>query len=101
MATTVESRAGAKERAPERRAGGSRAAAPFTDRRGIRLELPVLGTVDLPPRDALVYLGGLGALAVVGIIDWPVAAVVGVGHLLAAKRNSRALREFGEAMEQA
>jgi hypothetical protein len=65
------------------------------------MELPGLGTVDLPPRDLLIFVGGLGVLAVVGLIEWPVAAVVGVGHLLAAKRNGRALRDLGEAMEQA
>jgi hypothetical protein len=65
------------------------------------MELPVLGTVDLPPRDLLVYLGGLAALSVVGIIEWPVTAVIGVGHLLAAKRNNRTIRDLGEAMEQA
>jgi hypothetical protein len=76
-------------------------AADFGDRGRTRLELPVLGTVDLPPRDLLVYLGGLAALSVVGIIEWPVTAVIGVGHLLAAKRNNRTIRDLGEAMEQA
>lgn len=66
-----------------------------------RLELPVLGTIDLPPRDLLVYLGGLTALSVIGIIEWPITAVIGAGHLLAAERNNRALHELGEAMEQA
>jgi hypothetical protein len=66
-----------------------------------RLKVPVLGDVGPPSRDQLVFLGGLGALVVVGVLDWPVAAVVGAGHLLAARRNSRALRELGEAMEQA
>lgn len=91
----------AASRAPARRTGGSHGATPFTDHSGKRLKLPVLGTLDLPPRDALVYIGGLGALAVIGIIEWPVAAVVGIGHLLAAERHSRALRSVGEAMEQA
>jgi hypothetical protein len=66
-----------------------------------RLELPVVGTVNLPPRDLLIFVGGVGMLAVVGLIDWPVAAVVGVGHLLAAKRSNRVVRTIGEAMEQA
>jgi hypothetical protein len=61
----------------------------------------VLGAVSFPCRDQLVFYGGLGLLAVVGVIEWPVVAVVGAGHLLAAKRNNRALREFGEALEQA
>jgi hypothetical protein len=60
-----------------------------------------VGTVTLPSRDQLAFYGGLGVLAVAGVIEWPVAAVVGVGHLLAAMRNHRALRDFGEALEQA
>lgn len=84
-----------------RGSGGHRPAARVGERSATRLEVPVLGTVTLPPRDQLVFLGGLVALAVVGIIDWPVAAVVGVGHLLAAKRRNEALRDVGEAMEQA
>jgi hypothetical protein len=84
---------------PARRPDGRRAAARAGQ--AARLELPVLGSVTLPPKDQLIFFGGLGVLAVVGLIEWPVAAVVGTGHLLAAKRNSRALREFGEALEQA
>jgi hypothetical protein len=61
----------------------------------------VVGTVAVPCRDQLVFFGGLGLLAVVGLIEWPVAAVVGAGHILAAKRNNKALREFGEALQQA
>jgi hypothetical protein len=86
-------------RAPTRRSDGRRAATRVG--RGTRLEVPVLGTVTLPCRDQLVFYGGLGLLAVVGVIEWPVAAVVGAGHLLAAKRNNKALREVGEALEQA
>ena len=84
---------------PLRGSGGRRAAAGADA--GTRLEVPVLGTVTFPLRDQLVFVGGVGLLAVVGLIEWPVAAVVGAGHLLAAKRNNRALREFGEALEQA
>ena len=90
-----------KSPASPRRPDDHSPAADFGDRGRARLELPVLGTVDLPPRDLLVYLGGLAALSVVGIIEWPVTAVIGVGHLLAAKRNNRTIRDLGEAMEQA
>ena len=68
---------------------------------GTRLDVPVVGTVTFPCRDQMVFFGGLGLLVVVGMIEWPVAAVVGAGHLLAAKRNNKALRAFGEALEQA
>lgn len=60
--------------APPRGSGGRRAAAGVDE--GTRLEVPVLGTVTFPPRDQLIFVGGVGLLAVVGLIEWPVAAVV-------------------------
>ncbi|GAT67339.1 hypothetical protein HS048_23260 [Planomonospora sp. ID91781] len=41
----------------------------------------------LPPRERLAYYGGLGALAAFGLIEWPVAAAIGVGTVIA--RRSR------------
>jgi hypothetical protein len=34
---------------------------------------------NLPPPEQLVYYGGLAALAVFSVIEWPVAAAIGVG----------------------
>jgi hypothetical protein len=39
----------------------------------------------LPSATRGVYYGGLGALAVAGVLEWPVAAVVGVGVWLASR----------------
>ncbi len=36
-----------------------------------------LPTLPLPPPKRLAFYGGLGALAVVGALDWPVAAAIG------------------------
>ncbi|WP_103938506.1 hypothetical protein [Thermomonospora echinospora] len=65
------------------------------------MELPVVGTVKLPPRNQLAFIGGVGLLAMAGVIDWPVAAVIGLGHLLAGDRSDQAVHDFGEALEQA
>jgi hypothetical protein len=43
----------------------------------------------LPPRDQMLYYGGLGAAAVVGVIEWPVAIAVGAG-LAIVQRSRRA-----------
>jgi len=45
---------------------------------------------QLPDRDQLALYGGLGAAAVIGMIDWPVAAAVAAGTLVArrARRSS-------------
>jgi hypothetical protein len=82
-------------------AGHPRAAAERAARHSsTQMRVPVLGTVRLPAREELAFLGGVGVLAVVGAIEWPVAAVLGAGHLLASNRRNRALREFGEALEE-
>ncbi|GHH68525.1 hypothetical protein GCM10017673_17660 [Streptosporangium violaceochromogenes] len=48
----------------------------------------------LPPTERMVYYGGLGALAVAGLIEWPVAAAIGVGTMIAqrARGKSRPVR---------
>jgi hypothetical protein len=59
------------------------------------LRLPALSLPDLPatlPKRAL-WWGGLAALAVVGVVEWPVAAVVGAGTYVAerlSREDSRA-----------
>jgi hypothetical protein len=67
----------------------------------VSVEISGLGTVRLPALDSLAWIGGLATLAVVGILDWPVAAAIGVGHLLSRQRHLRLLRDFGEALEEA
>lgn len=57
--------------------------------------------VELPPPDQLAFLAGLGALAALEIVEWPVALVLAVGHQLAHSHHSRVLREFGDALEEA
>jgi len=67
----------------------------------VNVPLPLLGTVQLPPLDSLALYGGLAALAAVGLLEWPVAAAVGVGHLLVQQQHFRLLHDFGEALEEA
>ncbi|MFJ2032401.1 hypothetical protein [Streptosporangium sp. NPDC087985] len=43
----------------------------------------------LPPADRMVYYGGLGALAVAGLIEWPVAAAIGVGTMIAQRARGQ------------
>lgn len=64
------------------------------------VNLPVVGQVEIPPPEQLAYYGGLAALAALEIIDWPVAAVIAAGHLLASNHRNRLLEELGEAMEE-
>ncbi|WP_090947188.1 hypothetical protein [Nonomuraea jiangxiensis] len=88
-------------------------------RRGVTLDLPVLSLNVHPPNvsrqqvaqvvgtvagttrsilrpDHLVYYGGLAALAAFEVIEWPVAAAIGAG-LVVAERSGR---RRGEVREQ-
>jgi hypothetical protein len=60
-----------------------------------------LGTVRVPSPKRLAFYGGIAALAAFGILDWPVALVIGIGHLLADDHHHKMLAEFGEALAEA
>jgi hypothetical protein len=76
-----------------------RAAAEVLDRHTIQVTLPDgIGTIRLPSPQRMVYYGGIGALAAFGIIEWPVALVIGIGHLLAEDHHHKCLAEFGEVL---
>lgn len=44
----------------------------------------------LPPPERLAFYGGLGVAAVLGAIDWPVAAAIGLGTMI-ARRTGRSM----------
>jgi len=67
----------------------------------VSLSLPVVGTIELPPPDHLAWYAGIGALAVAGLIEWPIAGVIAIGKALADNRHSKTLQEFGDALDQA
>lgn len=78
------------------------AAARVIDKHSLVVTLPDdLGTVRLPEPERLAYYAGVAALAAFGILDWPVAVVLGIGHLLAEDHHHKLLCEFGEALSDA
>jgi hypothetical protein len=78
-----------------------RAAAEHTARHNeVNLSLPVMGQIGLPPPDQLAFIAGVGLLALVGLVEWPVAVLLSVGHALASRHHNKLLREFGEALEE-
>ena len=46
-----------------------------------------LPTLPLPPPKRLAFYGGLGALALVGALDWPVAAAIGAAAAVARGKD--------------
>ena len=67
----------------------------------VGVAVPALVTVRLPPPQTLAWLAGLTALAVLEIVEWPVAVAIGAGHLLAQQTHLQLLHDFGEALEEA
>jgi|1186.fasta_scaffold681444_2 hypothetical protein len=66
----------------------------------VTVKVAGVGTVRLPALDSLAWLGGLAVLGAIGVLEWPVAAAIGVGHVLAQQRHLRLLGDFGKALEQ-
>ena len=64
---------------------------PATSRSGC----PLVGTVRVLPPDQLAFYGVLGGLAVLELIDWPVALAMGIGSAVVARHLS-ALEEREE-----
>ena len=63
--------------------------------------VPALGTLRLPPPQTLAWLAGVTTLAVLEIVEWPVAVAIGAGHLLAQQSHMKLLHDFGQALEEA
>ncbi len=63
------------------------------------LDLPMVGLVSVPRPEQLAYYGGLLLLSMFGMLDWPVALVIGAGHLLASNHHNQILEDLGEALE--
>jgi len=72
------------------------------DKHTVSVTLPEgRGTLRLPEPERLAYYGGLAALAAFGILDWPVAIALGIGHVLAEQHRQKFVQDFGEALAEA
>ena len=57
--------------------------------------------IETPPIEHLVFYAGIGVLAAIEIIEWPVALLLTAGHLLADATHRPALQGLGEVLEEA
>ena len=49
--------------------------------------------------EQLAWYAGLALMALCEVIEWPLALVVAVGHEIAHRARSRAIRELAEGVE--
>jgi hypothetical protein len=64
------------------------------------VRLPVVGLVlPVPAKEELPFILGIGAIAALNLIDWPIAVIVAVGHTIATHSRNQALRELAEGIE--
>ncbi len=104
---TSQHNPGAHHRAGDQhRAGGQHrhAAQQAVDSNSSHLRFHVGDTavdVSFPPLDKLAFYAGLGGAVAFGLIEWPIAALSGLGHLLSDDRHHRTVRALGEALDAA
>jgi hypothetical protein len=103
VTTTADGRPAQAESAPVQRTLtiGHGAVLHAIEKNTVQVVVPALGTVHLPPPQTLAWFGGLAALGLLGVMEWPVVVVIGAGHLLAQQSHLRLLHDFGEALEEA
>jgi hypothetical protein len=53
------------------------------------------------PKQQLPFYVGLSALALLDIVDWPMALVIMAGHLIAENAHRQGIRELSEALSEA
>ncbi|WP_348529427.1 hypothetical protein [Micromonospora sp. A200] len=66
-----------------------------------RVQVPMMGEMAVPPPDKLAYYAGLGVLAALQVIEWPLALVITAGHVLADQHMSGLAKGLGEALQSA
>ena len=67
--------------------------------RNFSIRLPLVGTVRVLPPDQLAFYGVLGGLAVLELIDWPVALAMGIGSAVVARHLSQLEEREEEVLE--
>lgn len=82
-----------------------------SERGGLALTIPVVHTTLRPPHVGLpnvnsvpgrvLWLGGLGAMAALGALDWPVALAIAAGTWVAEQRAKERLRQEQEPQDNA
>jgi hypothetical protein len=96
----AEDRPAPGESAEEAPTTMSAAADAVAARHSVSFTVPVIGRVWIGEPKHLPFYAGVAILATFGVIEWPVAAVIVVGKLLADNAHRETLRDLGSALEE-
>ncbi|MBV8944018.1 MAG: hypothetical protein JO046_13205 [Solirubrobacterales bacterium] len=67
------------------------------DRPSVRL--PGLGRINLPDKPGLLWYAGIGAMAAVDLIEWPIAALVAGTHFIENHFHNRDIQQLADGIE--
>ncbi len=77
-------------------------AAIITEHGGHRILFSLDGTkLETPPVEHLIFYAGLAVLVATGVVEWPIALAVGIGHVLVDLTGRPGLQAAGEALSEA
>ncbi len=64
------------------------------------VRLPVTGTkINLPGRGGLAWYAGIGAMAAVELVEWPVALLIAGTHFIERHTRNRDLEQLAEGID--
>jgi hypothetical protein len=67
---------------------------------GPHVTLPVIGLrLSLPKPERLAWYAGVGIMAAFELVDWEVALIICVGHLIADNAHNKAVAELASGAE--
>jgi hypothetical protein len=67
---------------------------------GPHVTLPVIGLrLALPKPERLAWYAGVGLMAAFELVDWEVALIICVGHLIADNVHNKTVAEFASGAE--
>lgn len=66
----------------------------------VTVNLPVVGPVTLPSGPHMAWYAGVATLAVLEVVEWPIAILMVTAKALSDSSHHQLLSQFGDALEQ-
>lgn len=63
------------------------------------VDVPVVGQVNLPDPEGLIWYAGIGAMALIDLIEWPIAALVAGTHFIEHHSRSKDIQDLCDGID--